>query len=206
MANEKKTASLAGLTFEQIKDLAAAGIPLAQAKELGEAGFTFEQISELADALPRTGGGLSKDDLQDLMKAAGGNRTVQYPQNPDPPQVSAFSHPEGERAKPKAKLLKTVYFCGARQDPDQLTPREIDLFNQFDRSYTARGGSWRADLSVDNKSLLITVPARALDDLIGLPAMELICLELLKGVAAVDPLSLAQRIADLEKKLADAAA
>jgi hypothetical protein len=206
MANDKKTAMLAGLTFDQIKTLTAAGVSLEQAKELGDAGFTFEQISELADTLPKAAGGFSKGDLQDLIKAAGGNRTVQYPQNPDPPKISAFSHPDGEAAHPKAKLTRTVYFCGHREDPEQLTPQQIEIYNRFDRSYEARGGNWRADISTNGQELLITVPAKTLDDLMGLPAAELICLELLQGKAAVDPLSLAQRIADLEKKLADAAA
>lgn len=94
-----------------------------------------------------------------------------------------------------------------RLSNDQLTPREIDLLNAIDRSYTAREGRWTADLTRNGKEemLMVSVPAKTIDDRMDLPSLELVCLELLKGQAAVDPMSLAQRVAELEKQLAEKA-
>lgn len=215
MANTDKEALLGGLTFDEVKQLTARGLPLDQIKDLGRAGFTFDQIDELADNLPRGSGGLSKEDLTDVVTAATrsaaeagseGMRRVLHPQNAQHPHISAFSHPEGNIAHPKAALTRTSYFCGARLREDQMTPREIDLVNAIDRSYTARDGRWTADVVGvgKNEALHLFVPCKSIDDRMNLPSLELVCLELVKGQAAVDPLSLAARVAELEKQLAAA--
>ena len=133
-------------------------------------------------------------------------RKVLHPQNAQHPGISAFSYPEGTVARPKPALTRDVYFCGHREDPDQLPPSTIELFNRFDRPMTARDGAWVADLKANGKELHITVPAKSIDDRMNLPALDLILLELLNGRASVDPMALTDRVAELEAKLASLSA
>jgi hypothetical protein len=136
--------------------------------------------------------------------------TIQvYPQNARHPGISAFSHPEGDVARPKPVLRPgkngqpgLCFFCGSKEDPDTLTPHQIDLYNRFDRTRTSREGRWRAEVSPNGVDLSVTVPCKTLDERMDLPSLDIILTELLDGAAAVDPISLAQRVQDLERQLA----
>ena len=132
-----------------------------------------------------------------------GMRRVLHPQNAQHPHVSAFSYPEGNIVRPKPLLLRETYFCGSRCREDQLTPREIDHLNAITGSMSAREGRWTADIIGvgKNEQLHIVVPCKSIDDRMNLPSLELICLELAQGQAAVDPLSLAERVRALEAQL-----
>jgi hypothetical protein len=213
---EKEAApSIAGLGFQQLVDLQAKGLGLEEIEKFAEAGFTFEQMETFADArsTPVAAGGLSKDDLRDIITAAAksaseagaeGMRKVLHPQNAQHPGISAFSYPEGDVAHPKPALQGTVYFCGVRQDPAQMTPREIEAFNAITHSCSARDGRWTADFLQNgrDRELHVMVPCKSIDDRMNLPSMELICRELTQGPRAVDPTALADRVAELEKQLA----
>jgi hypothetical protein len=204
------------LTYDELKDIAAAGMTPDDARKLAFDGFSAEQILDLAQAMPKGGsgggGGLSKQDLQDIVTGASkaaaeagseGMRRVLHPQNAQHPHVSAFSYPEGNIAHPKPTLLRETYFCGSRCREDQLTPREIDLLNAITGSMSAREGRWTADITGvgKNEQLHIVVPCKSIDDRMNLPSLELICVELAQGQAAVDPLSLAERVRALEAQL-----
>jgi hypothetical protein len=126
-------------------------------------------------------------------------------QNPNYNEVSPFTYPEGERMRPKPKLQRSTFFCGGREREEQLTPTEIDLYNRFSTTHSARGGTWTAELRQNGSAqeLHINVPARSIDERMNLPnGLSLILLELLDGPAAADATRLAERVAELEKKLA----
>lgn len=200
MPKIEKEPTLAGLTFDDIKDLTAAGLPYAQIKELAESGFSAEQIMDLAGTAPKSasGGGLSKEDLQEILKA---NQEGKYRQNIRTPGISAFSYPEGDVKRPKPTLSRETFVNGGRQREDQLTPLEIDAYNSVRRSCSARNGLWTAEIRQNGTKpqLHITLPTGS--DTRPHEPIALICRELNDGPAAVDPLSLAARVAELEAKL-----
>lgn len=177
------------------------------------------QIAAVLARLADQPSAMTPEQLSAIVNAASANaanqgaeslRSVLHPQNAQHPGKSAFSHPEGDVKHPKAVLRPNkegqpgaeVFFCGARQDPDQLTPAQIDLFNRFDRTRTSRNGRWKADVANDGLGLSVWVPAKTIDDRMDLPSLDLILIELLDGAASVDPVSLAERVAELEKQLA----
>jgi hypothetical protein len=126
--------------------------------------------------------------------------------NPNYNEISAFTYPEGERVRPKPRLSRDTFFCGSRCRADELTPAEIDAFNAITSSKTVQkpNGPWLAEVRQNGtaQELHIAVPSRTIDDRMGLPSLLLILTEIQGGAAAVDPLALAQRVAELEKKLA----
>ena len=133
-------------------------------------------------------------------------RKVLYPQNAQHPGISAFSYPEGDVARPRPVLNGTVYYCGHREDPAQLTPGEIEAYNSITHSCTARNGRWEAIVRQvgDAREVHIFLPTKSIDDRMGLPSVELICRELVAGPRAVDPMALSERVAELEKQLTQA--
>ena len=54
------------------------------------------------------------------------------PENTEHPGISAYSYPEGERARPKPDLKCQFIWCGQEESKDQLTPEEIELRNQLE--------------------------------------------------------------------------
>ena len=154
--------------------------------------------------------GIGADQFERMLERVGqANATAMRQslrrENPNYNEVSVFTYPEGEMARPKPKLTREVLFCGQRAHEDQLTPAEIELFNRFDQSKTARNGTWEADILRRGKRelLVINLPVKGLDRLMELPnGLSLILLELLDGAAAADPISLIRRVEELEKKLA----
>lgn len=177
-------------------------------------------LAKLSEQQAAPVGGLTEEQLGRLLSAAGvaaaaqgaeSMRKVLHPQNAQHPGKSVFSYPEGDVAQPKPVLRPhkddpakpgLVFFCGAREDADQLTPAQIDLYNRFDRTRTARDGRWRAEVASNGVDLAVWVPCKTIDDRMDLPALDLILIELLDGQAAVDPVSLAERVAQLEAQLA----
>lgn len=53
------------------------------------------------------------------------------PENLDPPQISVYSHPEGERDRPKDPLKCKMRWVGYELTTDTLKPLEIELLNQL---------------------------------------------------------------------------
>jgi hypothetical protein len=126
-------------------------------------------------------------------------------ENPDYNEKSVFTHPEGERVRPKAALARETFFCGSRVRADELTPAEIDAFNAITTSRTARHGTWTATVTQNGtaQELRVMVPSRTVDERMDLPGSLLLILKELKdGAAAVDPMSLAQEVARLRDQIA----
>jgi hypothetical protein len=143
---------------------------------------------------------LAVKSMEGLREEVG--RTVRR-SNATHPGISAFSYPEGDEKRPKPKLKYETIFCGARQREDQLTPQEIDLFNQFTGNKDAREGAWTARIDKDGskRRLVVLVPAKTIDHLATLPPLTQILSELLYGADVVDPLKQMDRIAALEAQL-----
>jgi len=190
---------------------------MAKDKTTPEQDSTPEQMSQndaLAAALLKIaemsmakGGGITKEDLAEVMASnAEGMRKALKPENARHPDQSAFN-PEGERDHPRPKLTRKTFWAGTELHEDELTREEIDLFNAFEHSHTARNGSWTAELKTTGKSgetqLHVLFPCASTDDRMDLPnGMNIMLRELLGGAQAVDPATLSQRVADLERQLA----
>jgi hypothetical protein len=162
------------------------------------------KIAEMAQQ-PRDGGLTAEQLAQILEGNAQSTRKALRPEVEHHPDVSAFN-PKGERDFPRPRLAHKVLFCGMELHHEELTVGEIELFNKFTHSCVARNGSWKADLVTGAKggksTLTISIPVATSDDRMDLPnGISLILLELLGGEKAVDPASLAERVAELEKEL-----
>lgn len=145
--------------------------------------------------------GLTADQLQTILASnASAVQKAMKPENATAPNVSAFN-PTGAA---KVSLKRKTYFVGAKMTDEMLTPLEIELFNRFDSSKTAKGGKWTARViqNGDSQELHVQVPHKEIDDRMNLPALTLILRELLDGSEAADPESLYARLAAAESKLA----
>jgi len=209
MAKEKDTIAveeppaLAGLTFDQLQEVLALGATLDHINQLAGSGFGFAQIKALAPSLaPKAAGGagISADQLKELLE---GQRKAMRPENEAAPLVSVFN-PKGERDFPKARLKRPTFFNGGREREDVLTPTELELYNRFDRTMTARDGKWKAEIRQNGSAqelYITTVEIGSLDGRLSLPALSLILRELLDGAEAADPGKMADRIAALEAQI-----
>jgi hypothetical protein len=162
------------------------------------------KIAEMAQQ-PRDGG-LTAEQLAEVLEGnAQATRKALRPEIEHHPDVSAFN-PKGERDYPRPQLNNKVIFCGMTLERDELTLGEIELFNKFTHSCVARNGAWKAELKPGVKGakgeLVISIPVASADDRMDLPnGISLILTELLGGTKAVDPASLAERVAELEKEI-----
>ena len=89
-------------------------------------------IDELRDLLASKS--VSKEEQLELIQAqadanAEANRKLLRPENTFHPGVSVFSHPEGERAHPKAPLACKTTWAGTLLEDSTLTAEEVDLTN-----------------------------------------------------------------------------
>lgn len=207
MATEKKAEGtvpeLAKLTAEQIQKCLVLGASFEQIKDMAEAGFGYDQILSLARTLgsaKSAGAGLSAGDLRQILLD---QRKAMKPENDRHPGISAFN-PEGDRDHPKPGLVRKTYFNGIPEDHDALTPLEIDLYNRFTMTRTARQGMWKAEVLRNGSAeeLWISTEPKTLDGRQSLPKLTMLLRELLDGAAAADPDTLAKRVAELEAKIA----
>jgi hypothetical protein len=114
--------------------------------------------------------------------------------NDSNPEISVFSYPEGERARPKPRLVdrngknRKTYFCGTQQDFQQLTPAEILAFNAIQTDCEARGGMWTAKVKMNGSTeeLHVEVPIGDSDALRSLPPLVNILYEVGSGKKALD--------------------
>lgn len=211
---------LAAVTFDDLKAIIGLGLPLDQIKELAAAGYDVDQIKELAGMIPKvqaTSGGLSKDDLKELLMAqSAATKQALRPENfPSKNVVSAFN-PDGLAVRPTLHYVDTdgatrpraTFFVGARMDEDVLTNDEIEAFNAITHDCTAKQGRWVAEVKQNGKTqeLHIMVPHKEISDRMDLPnhegALVAICLELRSGPKAANPLDLMKRVAELEAQMA----
>jgi hypothetical protein len=107
------------------------------------AALTFEQMKELL-ALQSPG-----TSVADIAKAvAEGTSKSRRPENAVHPGISVYSHPEGEEARPKAKLKCQMFIGGGPLEEGTLTPTEIDALNLM------TPGSYRIRKSDDSETIL----------------------------------------------------
>jgi len=129
--------------------------------------------------------------------------------NPNYPKHSAFSYPEGDRARPRPTLARETWHNSARVREDQCTPEEILAFNALSASLpnpdderTTRDGKWIAKVSRNNKKLVILIPCKTVEDRdeANMSTVLMFCRELAEGKGAITPQSMA---ADIEQLKAD---
>jgi|SRR5215831_11485911 len=149
---------------------------------------------------------ISETTLERLITKLNGR---EYRENPNNPQISVFSYPEGERARPKPKLLRETYHNSARIREDQCTPAEVLAFNALSESLpnpgderTSRDGRWIARVSATGNKLLVIIPCRTVEDRAEAnnSTVLMFCRELAEGKGAITPTSMA---ADIEQLKAD---
>ena len=195
--NEERAARAAAVADEMIEEVATP-------KAYDEESLLAQVLNRLVD-MAESSKGLSKQDLTDVMTAnSEGIRKALKPENATHPDVSAFN-PLGERDHPRPALkFKKVYWANVVMHPSELRREEIELFNSVEHNLEARNGTWKAEIKKNGgeSELWITFPFDSIDNRMDLPSMEVLMMELLGGTRAVDPASLAQRVAELEKQLA----
>lgn len=208
MAKEKaqdEIPAIAGLTFAELQECLTLGASFDHVRELASSGFSFAQIKQLALSLgaaqrAHSGGGVSANDLKELLQA---QRKVLKPENEQHPGISVYSYPEGELVHPKPPFVRDVFFNDLRERHDQLSTLEVELYNRFDTNKTARNGMWRAEIRRNGSAeeLRIITEPKTLDGRLSLPPLTMILRELLDGADAVNPDTMAKRVADLEAAL-----
>lgn len=107
------------------------------------AALTFEQMKELL-ALQQPG--LSATDLAKAV--AEGASKARKPENAEHPGISVYSHPEGERDRPKDKLKCKMFIGGGPLEEGTLTPKEIEALNRM------TPGHYRIRKSDDSETVL----------------------------------------------------
>lgn len=165
-----------------------------------------EAMLKAMERLQPQGGGISKDDLKEVMESnSEGMRRALKPENARHPDVSAFN-PKGERDHPRSALRRKTFWIGVPLNQNELSEEEIVLFNSVEHNVEARNGTWKAELKNAGTELHVTFPNATVDERMDLPSMKVLMTELLGGARSVDTDSLLARVAELEKKLATPAA
>lgn len=177
---------------------------------------TTQILETLVNKLIESGSkqGLSESQLETLLTRVGTNtaeamRSSLKPENADHPEISAFSYPEGEKARPKPALRVKTTFCGVEEKAERLTPTEIEAYNAITTDRKARGGSWWAKVTNKgqaNEELIVFVPCETVDQRMGLPGLELILSEINGGPSTADLGGMIATIRRLEQELAGARA
>jgi len=181
-----------------------------------------EKLIAEVEELKRANKGVTGEDLREILKSqreAADESTRQSMQtltnalireNQTAPEISVFSYPEGDTARPKPRFVdpegreRETYFCDARQREEQLTPAEIDAFNAIQDDCECRGGSWKARVHGDGKRtiLRVNVPCKDTDARMDLPkSLTAILFELKNGKKALDIDQLARQLADMKNQL-----
>lgn len=166
-------------------------------------GDQFAALIEAVTARVNPGGSLGTDELQQILEtvsqsnAAAMQRSLER-EDRNYIERGPFAWPD------KRKLRRKTYFCYAEQRDDTLTEAEVDAYNAITRSCTARDGAWTATIVRDGttEKLHVFVPGKTIDQRMELPSLLDILAELKDGPAAVDRTAMAERIAELEARLA----
>ena len=186
------------------------------AERLAELDRLIEQQKARLAAMPTPSAGLSGEDLRAILREQAETQRTLIEQtrpvrhsNPDHLHVSAFSYPEGDLKRPKPAFLtgangkpREVFFNNHRENPEDLTPAEIDAYNLITQSCEAREGKWTA--TVKSNAVYINVPSFTPDDRMDLPnGLVLMLTELAKGPKAVSLPDLVAEVAALRQQLQD---
>jgi hypothetical protein len=184
--------------------------------KLAELDRLIEQQKERLAQMSAPSAGISADDLRAILQAQNDTQKALIEQtrpvrhsNPDHLHVSAFSYPEGDLKRPKPTFLagkngkpREVFYNNHRENPEDLTPAEIEAFNAITHSCEAREGKWTAVVKAN--ALYVNIPSFTPDDRMDLPnGLVLILRELAEGPQAVDVNSLAAEVAMLRQALKD---
>ena len=158
--------------------------------------------------------GLSEAQLEKILTSVGANtaeamRASLKPENTDHPHVSAYSYPEGDKARPKPDLRVKTFFCGMEEQKERLTPSEVLAYNAITNERKARDGAWKALIKhkgETHEELHVMIPCETVDQRMGLPPLELILLELNGGPSTADLGGMLATIRKLEQELVEARA
>lgn len=174
--------------------------------------MTMDQVIALIGAT-KNAGGLSKDDLRELVEglAKSNAQAVQTSINRENPNYvgkGPFYDEQGRETKPNIDVFfgpQGSKGKGGRLPFDMFSIAERDLVNRFEPGMhlSARDGKWTADVVKNGSTveLIVKVPMTTMDQRSDLPAFSMILMELLDGKQAADPAALADRVAELERKL-----
>ena len=182
------------------------------APDVGIQPVTIDQFAQVIERMPK---GIDAEQLLMILDRHAANTAAQAEKvrvvrhsNADHEHKSAFSYPEGDLERPKPRHRtpdgrpREVYFNGAREHEEQLTPEEIDAYNAITESRATRDGRWKAEITQNGKRLLITVPTLTPDERGDIPPLILLLRELALGAKAADPSQMAARLAALEQAMA----
>jgi hypothetical protein len=88
---------------------------------------TIEQLKDLMGAAQSAA--ITPAQIADIAATAAAK--AKMPENKQHPGISVFSHPEGELARPKAKLKCKMFLGGAPIEHSTIDPQEIDSLNKI---------------------------------------------------------------------------
>lgn len=163
--------------------------------------------------------GMTPEMLQTLLGTLGTTSTAamreayrqQRKENPNYPERSVFNpagvfDDEGRALPAKVRLSRPTFFVKVRLNDELMTPDEIDLCNSIASNKEARNGAWLAAVirkpgGQEELRILDDFTVYNADDRSDLPPLTFILRELRDGADAVNPATMAKRIADLEEKL-----
>ncbi len=162
-------------------------------------GFTAEQLQTLLATLGTTSTAAMREAYRQ-----------QRNENPNYPERSVFNpegvfDDEGRSLGAKPKLRRPTFFVKVRLNDEVMTRDEIELCNRFTQTKEARGGKWVAQVikkgDTEELHIMDDVSVYNNDDRNELPPLTFILRELLDGADAVNPETMAKRIAALEAQL-----
>lgn len=173
---------------------------------LMQSGVTPTTIGMTAESMQMLLGSLSATNAETMKMALRSQRK----ENPNYPERSVF-HPSGKfddagNALPaKAGFKRPTYFQHVLLGGEAETEIEIQLCNSFTEDKSSRDGRWTAEIKhkgTKKESLHILIPSLSADDRMenSLP-FPFILRELLDGADAVNPETMAARIAELEARV-----
>lgn len=166
-------------------------------------GFDEAALTRVLTAVQQSHVKASADAMQTALNRSNANYVARSP----------FHYADGREAIPKYTVFFGPQFTNGKGAPlprDLFSPDECDLINRFEPGMhkIARNGQWTANViqNGSTQELVIKVPMTTMDQRQNLPSLTLILRELLEGELAVNPDTLAARVAELERKLAATAA
>lgn len=170
------------------------------------AGMTPEAITALVEAVVKASMANNATTAGAIEKLITEQGRTTLKSNAQHPGISVFSYPEGDVARPKAKLDMDTYHCGVRLREDTLTPAEIELLNALNTDRECRGGRWRVEVQKHGTRMrrLLWMPIKTMDDRASLPeSLSIILLELATGNDTLNPNFLVEEVLKLRQQVAE---
>jgi hypothetical protein len=93
--------------------------------------LTFDQLKELIAEARQSSAPAPAFDVESFARAAAkANQEMGKKENTAHPGISAFSHPEGDVARPRPVMRCDTFWYGDKVNGDRHTYREMELLNQ----------------------------------------------------------------------------